>query len=49
MTFRTDTETMRSDFVVLAAGDIAAGPIATVELPLRVPSGLHGSWFPPGT
>jgi carotenoid cleavage dioxygenase len=49
VTFRTDTETLRSDFVVLAADDIAAGPIATVELPVRVPSGLHGNWFPPGT
>jgi carotenoid cleavage dioxygenase len=49
VTFRTDTETMRSDFVVLAADDIAAGPVATVELPVRVPSGLHGNWFPLGT
>jgi carotenoid cleavage dioxygenase len=49
VTFRTDTQTMQSDFVVLAADDITAGPIATVELPVRVPSGLHGNWFPPGT
>ena len=49
VTFRTDTETLPSDFVVLAADDIAAGPVATVELPVRVPSGLHGNWFPPGT
>ena len=46
VTFRTDLETLRSDWVVLDASDIAAGPIATVELPFRVPSGLHGSWFP---
>jgi carotenoid cleavage dioxygenase len=46
VTFRTDLETMRSDWVVLAADDIAAGPVATVELPVRVPAGLHGSWFP---
>lgn len=49
VTFRTDTETLTSDFVVLAADDIAAGPVATVEMPVRVPSGLHGSWFPPVT
>jgi carotenoid cleavage dioxygenase len=47
VTFRTDTETMRSDWVVLDASDIAAGPIATVGLPARVPAGLHGNWFPP--
>ena len=49
VTFRTDTETLRSDWVVLAADDITAGPVATVELPVRVPAGLHGNWFPPGT
>jgi carotenoid cleavage dioxygenase len=46
VTFRTDIRTLRSDFVVLRAADIAAGPIATVELPTRVPSGLHGTWLP---
>ena len=45
-TFRTDRETLTSDWVVLAADDIAAGPIATVALPGRVPAGLHGNWFP---
>ena len=38
---------MRSDSVVLDADDIGAGPIALVELPFRVPAGLHGNWFPP--
>jgi carotenoid cleavage dioxygenase-like enzyme len=49
VTFRTDADTLRSEFVVLRADDLAAGPVATVELPVRVPSGLHGNWFPPGT
>jgi carotenoid cleavage dioxygenase len=44
--FRTDVETLRSEWFVLDAADIAAGPIATVELPFRVPNGLHGNWFP---
>jgi carotenoid cleavage dioxygenase-like enzyme len=35
-----------SDLVVLAAGDLAAGPVATVMLPRRVPFGFHGNWFP---
>jgi carotenoid cleavage dioxygenase len=34
----------RSDFIVLDAADIAAGPIATASLPRRVPFGFHGSW-----
>jgi carotenoid cleavage dioxygenase len=45
VTFRTDVETLESDWVVLDAGDIASGPIATVELPFRVPNGLHGNWY----
>ncbi|WP_326643320.1 carotenoid oxygenase family protein [Streptosporangium sp. NBC_01755] len=35
-----------SELLVLDAGDIAAAPIATVELPRRVPGGIHGSWIP---
>jgi carotenoid cleavage dioxygenase-like enzyme len=45
VTFRTDTETMRSDWVVLDAANIADGPVAVVQLPFRVPLGLHGNWF----
>ena len=45
VTFRTDAETLESDWVVFDATDISAGPIATVPLPFRVPSGLHGNWF----
>jgi carotenoid cleavage dioxygenase len=32
-------------FVILDARQIEAGPVATVELPRRVPAGLHGSWL----
>jgi carotenoid cleavage dioxygenase-like enzyme len=46
VTFRTDRTTMRSDWVELDASDVAAGPIARVELPFRVAAGLHGNWFP---
>ena len=46
--FRTDMTTLRSDWVVLDASDLAAGPVATVELPFRVPAGLHGNWFTGG-
>ncbi|HEY4377987.1 MAG TPA: carotenoid oxygenase family protein [Acidimicrobiales bacterium] len=41
--------TDRSDLVVLAAQDLAGGPVATVHLPARVPLGFHGNWVPTGT
>ncbi|MTD57617.1 carotenoid oxygenase family protein [Amycolatopsis pithecellobii] len=37
-----------ANLVVLDAGDVAAGPVATVELPRRVPLGFHGEWIPDG-
>ncbi len=46
MTFRTHRSTLESDFVFLEASDIAAGPVARVRLPFRVPAGLHGNWMP---
>ncbi|MBM9474826.1 carotenoid oxygenase family protein [Nakamurella flavida] len=35
-----------SRLVVLDAADVSAGPVATVQLPVRVPLGLHGNWLP---
>ncbi len=35
-----------SDLVVLDATSFGGPPVATVELPARVPFGLHGSWLP---
>ncbi len=35
-----------SDLVVLDAMDLAAGPVAEVRLPQRVPFGFHGTWLP---
>ncbi len=37
---------MRSDLVVLDAQDLAAGPVATIKLPVRVRSTFHGTWVP---
>jgi carotenoid cleavage dioxygenase-like enzyme len=34
----------RSDLIILDAQDVAAPPIAAIELPCRVPAGFHGSW-----
>ena len=36
----------RSDLVVLDAQDIAAGPVATIKLPVRVRATFHGTWVP---
>jgi carotenoid cleavage dioxygenase len=41
-----DTTTDRSELVVLAADAPDAGPVARVELPVRVPIGFHGNWVP---
>ena len=46
MTFRYDEATNKSDVVVLHAQDFLAGPVATVELPDRVPFGFHSNWVP---
>lgn len=44
--YATDRETARSDLVVVAADHLAAGPVARVHLPVRVPDGFHGNWLP---
>ncbi len=40
LSFVYDRATDRSDLVVLAADDPAAGPVASVKLPVRVPARL---------
>jgi carotenoid cleavage dioxygenase len=44
MTFVHDEATDRSHLTILDASDMAADPIAEVQLPRRVPAGFHGSW-----
>lgn len=34
-----------SDLVILDAADFAAPPVATIQLPHRVPYGFHGNWI----
>jgi len=46
MAYLYDQETNRSDVVILAAGDFAGEPVATIHLPTRVPFGFHGNWLP---
>ena len=40
-------DTTRSELYVIQADAIAAGPIARVVMPRRVPTGTHGLWVPP--
>lgn len=41
-----DTVHDRSEMVIIDAEDFAAQPVAIVQLPRRVPAGLHGTWLP---
>jgi len=44
LALRYDRELDRSDLVVLDANEFGGDPVAIVQLPRRVPIGLHGSW-----
>lgn len=46
LTYVYDSARDASNLVVLAADALDAGPLATVELPVRVPFGFHGSYVP---
>ena len=46
LTFVIDRTTERTDLAILDARDVAAGPVARVHLPRRVPIGFHANWFP---
>jgi len=39
----------RSDLVILDAQNVAAGPVATIRLPVKVRSTFHGTWVPAET
>jgi carotenoid cleavage dioxygenase-like enzyme len=46
VSFMTDVNDWSSACWVFAANDIAAGPLAKVKLPQRVPAGFHATWIP---
>ena len=45
MGFVYDKARDTSDLIILDASNPAADPVATIELPQRVPHGFHGSWI----
>lgn len=44
--YRQATDT--TDLVILDGTTIESSPIATVQLPRRIPAGFHGAWLPKG-
>jgi 8'-apo-carotenoid 13,14-cleaving dioxygenase len=44
VTFTHAKDGSGANFVVLDAQDVAAGPVATVRMPQRIPYGFHGNW-----
>lgn len=46
LSFVSDLRTDSSELLILDAGDVCGTPVAVVELPRRVPGGIHGSWIP---
>ena len=49
MTIVHDEATGVSSFVIVDAQDFEAAPVASVDLPQRVPYGAHGNWIPLST
>ena len=41
-----DSTADQSDLVILDATSLAAGPLARIRLPQRIPDGFHGDWIP---
>jgi carotenoid cleavage dioxygenase len=46
MAFVHNPERGSSDLVILASQDFTGDPVATIQLPARIPLGFHGSWIP---
>jgi carotenoid cleavage dioxygenase-like enzyme len=44
-----DRTTEQTDLAIIDARDVAAGPVARIHLPRRVPIGFHANWFPEPT
>ncbi|MEM9255787.1 MAG: carotenoid oxygenase family protein [Pseudomonadota bacterium] len=44
LTLAYDRDTALTDLLILDASDVEAGPMARAKLPVRIPSGFHGTW-----
>ncbi|MFT5580178.1 MAG: carotenoid cleavage dioxygenase-like enzyme, partial [Paraglaciecola psychrophila] len=44
VSFVHDEKTDQSECLIIDAQDIAAGPVATIIMPFRVPYGFHAGW-----
>ncbi len=44
VTFVNDDSEGRGEILILAADDLAAGPVARIKLPQSVPAGFHATW-----
>jgi carotenoid cleavage dioxygenase-like enzyme len=45
LTYVTDRATDATDLAIIDARDVAAGPVARVHIPRRIPIGFHANWF----
>lgn len=45
LSFVTDRATEQSELAIIDARDVAAGPVARVQMAARVPLGFHANWF----
>ena len=48
MTIVSDNDSRESSLAIIDARDVAAGPVARVNLPRRVPIGFHANWIAAG-
>lgn len=46
VTYAINRRTYQSHLLILPADDVSAGPVAVLDIPTRVPLGLHGAWLP---
>ena len=45
LAYASDEDTEKSELMILDAQDVAAGPVARVQFPRRVPIGFHANWL----
>ena len=46
LSFVHDDATNADELAIIDASNVAAGPVAWIETPQRVPYGFHAAWVP---